>query len=387
MRLPEDQIKQAILHPEHEVRLTALMYFAEHYTADPSIMPLVIQAVEKYGGDSAFSLLRSADDLPQTPPTVEWLINQLRRDYDLQDVREDNHRFAVALVLYEADPELLVNRHDEIMALPAFPVELRGPLDERLRLHFADWPTLWMEFERLGWDSMRAQTFTQEDVRKASRLRKAMQRHREQASQQVMRLLRRQYKGGTRSVMEWMEPQIVELAGDLRLEQAIPNLMALLYEGQESVIDEIGPALGKIGTDSVIETVKETWWKHDDWEARSTFTEALEHIHSDESVRTLMEFLRFEEDFDIAYSLGYALMGHFASEAIDPVRELVQGKDEELEGDQWDLRWRLIATATIMGIDFPEYRQWHQDALATDYGRVEREPFRLADNFREEEKL
>jgi hypothetical protein len=78
---------------------------------------------------------------------------------------------------------------------------LKGPLDERLRLHFSDWPTLWTEFERLGWDSMRAQTFTQDDVHKASRLHKAMLRHREQASQQVMKLLRRHYKGGTRAMM------------------------------------------------------------------------------------------------------------------------------------------------------------------------------------------
>jgi hypothetical protein len=97
-----------------------------------------------------------------------------------------------------------------------------------------------------------------------------------------------------------------------------------------------------------------------------------------------MEFLDQEEDMDTALSLGYSLMGHFASEAIEPVRELVQGKDDELSGDQWDLRWRLVATATIMEETFPEYETWHEAALATDYGKVNHEPARLADAFREE---
>ena len=73
MPLLEAKIKQAILHPEEEVRLTALGYFAGSQTADETIMPLVIEAVEKYGWRQAFRLLRDGDDLPQTVATVAWL--------------------------------------------------------------------------------------------------------------------------------------------------------------------------------------------------------------------------------------------------------------------------------------------------------------------------
>ena len=65
-RLTEAKIKAAIQHPEEEVRLTALRYFDDSYSRDESVMPLVIQAVETYGVETSFSILREADCLPQT---------------------------------------------------------------------------------------------------------------------------------------------------------------------------------------------------------------------------------------------------------------------------------------------------------------------------------
>jgi hypothetical protein len=44
MRLPESQIKQAILHPENEVSYDALKYSTQSFSLDPAITPLVIQA-------------------------------------------------------------------------------------------------------------------------------------------------------------------------------------------------------------------------------------------------------------------------------------------------------------------------------------------------------
>ena len=114
VRLPESQIKQAILHPEEEVCLTALTYFTESFSRDETIMPLVIEAVGKHGRQAAFRILRPADRLPQTPLTIQWLVNELRRDFNFEDVHDDNYRFAIAILLCEADPELLVGRHREI---------------------------------------------------------------------------------------------------------------------------------------------------------------------------------------------------------------------------------------------------------------------------------
>ncbi len=46
MRFPEDKIKEAILHPDPEIRRRATRYFSNSYSPDPSIMAQVIKAVQ-----------------------------------------------------------------------------------------------------------------------------------------------------------------------------------------------------------------------------------------------------------------------------------------------------------------------------------------------------
>ena len=53
MRLPADKVKEAILHSHQDVRDAAVFYFANSYSSDPTIMPLVvIQAIDKFGFDN-----------------------------------------------------------------------------------------------------------------------------------------------------------------------------------------------------------------------------------------------------------------------------------------------------------------------------------------------
>jgi hypothetical protein len=67
MRLSEATIKQSILHPEEEVRLTALSYFSRSDSDNDSIMPLVVKAIEAHGRSHAFRILRDAEGLTQSP--------------------------------------------------------------------------------------------------------------------------------------------------------------------------------------------------------------------------------------------------------------------------------------------------------------------------------
>ena len=55
MRYPEDKIKDAILHPDLDVRDMAIRYFYGSTSPDHTVMPLAIQAIEQYGRTKAFS--------------------------------------------------------------------------------------------------------------------------------------------------------------------------------------------------------------------------------------------------------------------------------------------------------------------------------------------
>ena len=73
MRLTDDQIKQGIIHPEQLVREVAVRYFSESFSSDPTVMPLVIQAIETYGWENVFHLPSAMAGLPQTDDTLSLI--------------------------------------------------------------------------------------------------------------------------------------------------------------------------------------------------------------------------------------------------------------------------------------------------------------------------
>lgn len=380
MRYPESKIKAAILHAEKEVRLTALGYFADSFTADESIMQLVIEAVEKYGHESAFGILRDAERLPQTEATLDWLMSELRRDYNLNDIGQDNFRFAIGLVVLAAPLDLLALRKREILDCPAFAKELRPALQELVDMVSWDWQITWDAFTGFCERLMGQEELTNNDHRRLDRLTKTLARFPDDGADQVLALLKRRHGRTNRQLMEWMESCIVDLAGRMRVKEAIPFIIERIFEDDETVQEECETALTNIGGNEVVQAIEDNWEKSDE-EFRELATDVLARIHTDICAEKCLEFLVGEEDGDVQLSLGNAVLSHFTLDGIDLVRQLVLGDEDELHPDQWDLRHKLVATVTIMGVSFPEYVEWHQEALESEYGWGDYEPTRIADNF------
>lgn len=381
MRLLEPKIKAAILHPEEEVRVTAVSYFSGSFSQDETIMPLVIQAVETYGRDKAFRILRAAESLAQTPATVEWLVRELRRGYDLADLEEDNCRFAVALVLYHARPEVLLERKGFIIALPTFPDQLRGPLDERIDMLSWEWDRGWAALEALGRDTRRRGAFTHNDVRYADRIIGSLARHRSLRAAFVLEVLRSLRQDKADGLWRWLEPVVMHLAGTMHLGPAVPYLVERLSADNLSVNDAAITALIRLNTDAVVTAIAYKWWKADAG-FRAGASDVLEHIHSDLSADRCLAFLVAEENRDTRLFLAHALLSHLVEEGVEPVRQLVLGRDDALTPDDLDIRYRLVVACSIAGVSFPEYTKWHEDAAANNWGLGDYRPPRLADSFR-----
>ena len=67
--------------------------------------------------------------------------------------------------------------------------------------------------------------------------------------------------------------------------------------------------------------------------------------------------------------------------AIEPVRQLVL-EHGGATPNGLDIRYRLVAACMIMGVFFPEYERWYEDAVANNWGWGNYIPPRLADSFR-----
>lgn len=379
-RLAEEKIKAAIQHPEQEVRLTALRYFADSFSRDESVMPLVVQAVETYGIEESFGMLRAADRLPQTDQTIDWLLRELRRDdLDLEDVRHDNYRFAIGLIVCEADPGLVAKRHREITETPLFPVELSTSLREVCEAASWDWGRVWQEFLGFSSELSRNDMWSPSDHHRVHRLIRLLARHPE-GEKQVLALLQRRGHGVDSSLAEWIDADVIDLAGFMRLEAAIPHIVERAHLAEDDIADHCGDALGRIGTDAAAKAIAADW-DCGDYHFQNIMTSALEKIHTDFCAQLCLEFLHVERYSEVSLELGNAVLSHFLTEGILPVRQLVLGDDDDLIPDQHDLRSRLVATATIMGATFPEYEAWHDDAVKTNYGWHGYEPTRIAENF------
>ena len=159
-----------------------------------------------------------------------------------------------------------------------------------------------------------------------------------------------------------------------------PHIIERAQLAEQEVADQCGDALGRIGTDAVAKAIASDW-DCGDYDFQNIMTSALKKIHTDFCARLCLGFLHVERYSEVSLELGTAVLSHFLTEGIPPVKQLVLGDDDDLIPDQHDLRSRLVATATIMGVAFPEYEAWHDDAVKTNYGWHGYEPMRIAENF------
>ena len=148
VRLSEDKIKEAILHPDLDVRDTAIRYFYSSTDLDHTLMPLAIQAIEQYGRIKAFSFTHYLNLLPQTEQTIGWVIAELQRDFE--GLPEEPHFYYLNLsrLLCHADIRLVAQHAPEILHASHFDPKERLAFRERLEMFGWNAEKCWQELRQ-----------------------------------------------------------------------------------------------------------------------------------------------------------------------------------------------------------------------------------------------
>jgi len=357
MRLSEAKIKEAILHPEKMAREEALQYFTDCYSRDVEVMPLAIKAIETYGRSNAFFIHHDMPKLAQTESTVEWAIRELHHEKNKAD---EPHRFSltVSSLLCSADPKLTIPRAEDILHAPGFLKSLIPAFRDRQQLASWDAERCWKELESISAKGVGEKSSSNVDFSHASRVVEALAPQSEKYVERILGLLDKKVEDYDTDPMGLMEIFLVELAGEMRLEPAIPLIVKKLREDGDFLLEEGIEALGKIGTDAAAEAITEGWLEAS-WDYRLYATTALEYIHSETTVRKCLELLPQDKDLDIRTKLADALLSQFADEGIEPIREIVQREDYDPMDS--DLMRKLVAVSTVLGVNFPEYPIWKQE--------------------------
>jgi hypothetical protein len=354
MRLPENRIKEAILHPDRSARQAAAGYFDDVYSRDAEVMPLAIQAIDKYGRNTAFQYIHVVCNLAQTEATVDWVVRELR-----QAAGGPTYLANLSRVLLYADPRLLVPRRDEILHAPGFEQELMSQFRERLELLSWDADRCWAELERLADEGKGKVNVNQVNYARALHVLEALARQGEGYTDRILSLLGQTIEDYEDNPMAWMECFLVALAGEMRLQPAIPHLVRRLHEEGEILHEECLRALAKIGTDEAARLLADGF-PGAEWHYRLYASDALGNVHSDVAVQRILDLLPAEQKDDIRSNLGHSLLANFATEAVEVVRQMVL--DRSYDPMMTDLPADLVAACKVMDVPFPEMAAWEKEA-------------------------
>jgi hypothetical protein len=288
VRFSEDNIKQAILHPDIEIRDRAVSYFSKSFSSDPTIMPLVIKATEKYGKQhDAYRMIGASRDLQQSDDTIAWVIDELNKP---QANHYDNYIYNLAMVLVRADPAVLLSRESAILEARHFPPDLQSSFTERLQMLSWNEDTCWQKLQEFCEEGKNKQYTNEVNLGYANRIVEALARYGQECEAKVREVLAVKVVDYSHHPMKWLEPLVVRLAGEAQLESTIPLIIAKLHEDADLLSQECAEALTRIGTPAVLHAVAGTFLT-----AKQHFriyaTNPLENIHSDLAVTTCLQLL------------------------------------------------------------------------------------------------
>jgi hypothetical protein len=377
MRLSEDKIKEAILHPDVDVRDVAIRYFDSSTTPDHTLMPRAIKALEKYGRTRAFSFTHYLQVLPQTEQTIAWVVAELHRDFEGPAEESWFYFQNLSRLLCHADVRLVVHHAPEILDAPHFDAKKRLAFRERLEMFGWNADTCWQALQQYCQANRDKNNLEEFDLGHAVRIVEAFARQPHQYHGQIVAILCQQVPDFRHDARKWLQPLMAKLAGEMRLQAAIPVLAGNLGHPSSFLSDHSMFALAKIGSEEVVTVVCDSF-PGSSRDFRLYASDLLGHIHLDVTVQRVLGLLPGELDLPIRMNLCEALIGHFSLEGIEPARQLI--KHHELTPDLRELRSNLIATCEIMDTRFPEFGVWQAEARhdAHDQRRKMKEIQKLA---------
>lgn len=359
MRYPEDKIKEAILHRDLDVRDTAIRYFYSSTSPDHTLMPLAIQAIERYGRTKAFSFTHYLNLLPQSEQTIGWVISELHQDCEGRPEERYFYHLNLSRLLCHADIRLIAQHAPDILHAPHFDQNERTAFQERLEMFGWNAERCWQELRRYCEANRDKNNLEDFDLGHALRIIEALAQQPHEYKDQIVVLLAEKVQDFRHDARKWLQPLMANLAGVLRLHKAIPPLVGNLGHQYSFLADQSMFALAKIGSDEVVAVVCDQF-PRGSRDFRIWASDLLCKIHLDTTVHRVLELLASEIDLAVRLNLCEALLDHLSFESIEPARQLM--KEHELTPDLRRLRSSLIAVCKIMGTRFSEFEVWKEQA-------------------------
>jgi hypothetical protein len=179
----------------------------------------------------------------------------LQRDFEGRPWEQHFYYLNLSRLLCHADIRLVAQQAPDILRAPHFDPKERPAFRERLGMYGWDAEKCWQALRKFCEANRDKDDLEDVDLGHAQRIVEALARHAHDYQGQVVALLSDQVHDFRHDARKWLQPLLATLAGELRLHEAIPPLVANLGHQYSFLADQSMFALAKIGSDDVVAAV------------------------------------------------------------------------------------------------------------------------------------
>jgi SEC-C motif len=336
-------VKPFLLHEDPDVRDRATSYFSDTWSEDPELLPLVLDACDKFGFNENLRCLQDASHFVVSETSVSRVLEYLKQEQDLFTSDTLNE------LIVHAPGEILRTHLDAIDQTPRIkPGTLRRV---RRRIEYMEWSADQICAELQAFSTRSEEDNEGEvDLEYAADLIQALSRHNTPDVETLCRLIRKPEKE-----FGWLQLFHIDLAGNRRLKEAVAPLVEQLHEDDDFLLENSQDALARIGDVEAIRLIRRDFAEAP-FHFRLFAATVLGAIQDAEAESAILELLENEEDESIRVWLCSALCDQVSERCLEVVgREIASGVPlarQELSGS-------VLEVATMLGQELPaEAVEW-----------------------------
>jgi len=345
-------VKGFILHPESVVCNAALGYFAESflYENDATLMPLVLERLRQQPKEARSVHLFHAYCFPQTEETVQGLVELIR-----SPAVDSDTKFHLYNILVRSDLPLL----EPYTTLIEKEREWKKSIQDRIHIASLEDGRLTDEFEHFIKDCY-GKYIDEFDSFYGDELVRELARRQCIASEGVLHKLDAYDPDDE---MGYETIYFAQLAGELKLEAAVPSLCGFLGAEDDLLPVKAAEALVRIGTPSVIAALTERYSSASERDYRLFASDVFGKIKLPESETALLSLLPAEEDITFATKLADALCELGSAQGFPLVLRMVE---EGYADGYLNLTQSLYAFCVISNTEHPLLPEWKRELEAEE---------------------
>lgn len=323
-------------------------------------MPLVLQQMKQSGDIEGLNLFH-AYKFPQTEETISALL-----DWYQSSSTGNNTKFQVLNILMNSDLQLLEPFMESVKAIP----EWKNKVVQKTRLAKMTNQELLGEFQ-LFIEQSYGKYWDEFDHAYGDELVEMLALRQCLDEDTVLQKLHDNVPDGP----SYEQQYLVQLAGLMKLEAAIPLLCSFLGSDDDFLPASAAEALARIGTAEVIKTLTEHYISAEQEFFRLFATDVYGAIKLPESEEALLALLPEEHDITNATKLADDLCKLGSAQGLPLVEAMVE---EGYDDGYLNLMESLYACCVISDIAHPSRPQWKKELeaeaarLAKHQARIER---------------